>query len=300
MKKILSALLVLLLVLSMAACGSSGSSSTTKDDNEVVTEPKAEATEKIDEITEVKKEPATLSIEDIGIVYVGIDGAYPPYCFLNENDAVDGFEVAVMNEIAARTGLTIECQITAWTSMFGQLDSGRIDTVAECITVTEERSATYNFSKSYIEDSNRFIVCAGKEHTISSFEDLAGKKIGVAAGQNAYEQLLAIREEYKVDFEIVPYESSTNAYDVSIGRLDASYMNPVAGMSMSNEGNMNLAAADCPAYVNNLCAYCFVKDSARADTIRELFNTALEEMKADGTLGALCQEWLGADISIVE
>lgn len=156
----------MLMVFSMAACGSSDDGGSSAD--------------------------GALSVEEIGTVYVGIDGAYPPYCFLNGDDAVDGFEVAVMNEIAARTGLTIECQITAWTSMFGQLDSGRIDTVAECITVTDERSATYTPSKSYIEDSNR------------------------------------------------------------------------------------------------------------ADSIRELFNTALEEMKADGTLGKLSEEWLGADISIVE
>lgn len=274
MKKLVSLLLIMLMVFSMAACGSSDDGGSSAD--------------------------GALSVEEIGTVYVGIDGAYPPYCFLNDDDAVDGFEVAVMNEIAARTGLTIECQITAWTSMFGQLDSGRIDTVAECITVTDERSATYTPSKSYIEDSNRFIVRSGEESSIASFEDLAGKKIGVAAGQNAYDQLVAIQEEYGVDFEIVPYESSTNAYDVSIGRLDASYMNPVAGMTMSNEGDMDLAVADCPAYVSNLCAYYFLKDSNRADSIRELFNTALEEMKADGTLGKLSEEWLGADISIVE
>lgn len=274
MKKLVSLLLIMLMVFSIAACGTSGDNSGTDGE--------------------------ALGVEELGTVYVGIDGAYPPYCFLNDDDAADGFEVAVMNEIATRTGLTIECQITAWTSMFGQLDSGRIDTVAECITVTDERSATYTPSKSYIEDSNRFIVRSGEENTIASFEDLAGKKIGVAAGQNAYDQLVAIQEEYNVDFEIVPYESSTNAYDVSIGRLDASYMNPVAGMSMSDEGDMNLAVADCPAYISNLCAYYFLKDNARADAIREMFNTALEEMKADGTLGALCEEWLGTDISIVE
>lgn len=289
MKKILALILAMLMALSLIACGGSADEGAA-DEGDATVDTEGEGT----------GEDEALSVEDIGIVYVGIDGAYPPYCFLNDADEADGFEVAVMKEIAARTGLTIECQITAWTSMFGQLDSGRIDTVAECITITEERLATYNFSKSYIEDSNRFIVRAGEEGSIASFEDLAGKKIGVAAGQNAYDQLVAIQEEYKIEFEIIPYEASTNAYDVSIGRLDASYMNPVAGMSMSAEGDMNLAVADCPAYVSDLCAYVFLKDNVRADTIRELFNGALEEMKADGTLGKLCEEWLGADISIVE
>ena len=103
-----------------------------------------------------------------------------------------------------------------------------------------------------------------------------------------------------MDFEIVTYESSTNAYDVSIGRLDASYMNPVAGMSMSEEGDMNLAVAECPAYTRDLCAYAFLKDSERGTLLAQIFSDTLVEMQEDGTLSSLCEEWLGSDISIVE
>ena len=278
MKKGISLILGIILVLSLAACGSDSAT----------------------ESAETSQEAATFTKEDLGTVYVGIDGAYPPYCFLNENDEVDGFEVAIMKEIAERNDIEIECQVTAWNSMFGQLDSGRIDTVAESISITSERQEKYDFSKSYIESSNRFLVREGEESSITSFEDLAGKKIGVAAGQLAYQQLVAIQDEYDVEFEIVPYESSTNAYDVSIGRLDASYMSPVAGMEMSNEGDLGLAVADCPAYERELCAYAFVKDSPRAEFLCGMFSDTLEEMKEDGTLSELCKEWLGADVSVVE
>lgn len=243
---------------------------------------------------------AALTKNDLGAVRAGIDGAYPPYCYLNDKDEVDGFEVAVMKEIAKRNGLDIQCQVTAWNSMFGQLDSGRIDTVAETITVTDERQAKYVFSKSYIEDSNRFLVRAGKEDSISSFKDLAGKKIGVASGQSAYNQLLAIQKEHGVQFEIAPYETSTNAYDVSIGRIDASYMNPVAGMDMSNKGGMNLAVASCPSFMAARCAYPFRKDTERGRLLAQIFSDTLTEMAKDGTLEALCVKWLGVDISRVE
>ena len=242
---------------------------------------------------------AALAKEDIGTVRVGIDGSYPPYCFLNDKDEVDGFEVAIMKEIAKRNGLEIECVITAWTSMFGQLDSGRIDSVAEIITASQERREKYVFSKSYVVDSNRFLVQAGKEKSISTLNDLEGKRIGVASGQSAYNQLLAIQKEKGINFEIVPYETSTNAYDVSMGRIDASYMNPVAGMTMSRQGNMNLVVADCPAYVEDLCAYPFRRDE-RGQLLAGIFSDSLVEMQKDGTLKKLCEEWLGVDISRVE
>lgn len=283
-KKYLSVLLAGVMVLSLAACGSSSDSSSDSKDAK-----------------KESKEDTDLTKEDLGTIKVGIDGAYPPYCYLNDDtDEPDGFEVAVMNEIAKRNDLDIECVVTAWDGMFSALDAGRIDTVAESITITDERKEDYIFSDSYIEASNRFVVKAGEENSISSFEDLAGKKIGVASGQEAYSQLEKIKEEYKVDFEIVPYDSSTNAYDVSIGRLDASYMNPIAALSTSDAGEMNLAVADCPAYVNDYCGYPFVKDSARAKLLQQIFSDTIKEMHEDGTLTELCEKWLGTDVSTQE
>lgn len=282
-KRLFSVLLAGTMVFSLAACGNSSDDAGT------------------DSKTDEAKEEETVSKEDLGTIHVGIDGAYPPYCFLNdETDEADGFEVAMMKEIAERNDLDIECVVTAWDGMFSALDAGRIDTVAESITITEERKEDYIFSASYIEASNRFIVREGEEDSIKTFEDLEGKKIGVASGQEAYSQLEEIKKEYEIEFEIVPYDSSTNAYDVSIGRLDASYMNPIAALSTSDAGEMNLGVAECPAYVSDYCGYAFVKDNARAELLEQIFTDTIKEMHEDGTLTRLCEEWLGADVSTAE
>lgn len=283
MKKLLSVLLVGAMMLLLVACGGSSETSGTEKQKEEM------------------GEEAGLTKEDLGTIHVGIDGAYPPYCFLNdETDETDGFEVAMMKEIAERNGLDIQCDVTAWDGMFSALDAGRIDTVAESITITDERKEDYIFSTSYIEASNRFIVREGEEGSITSFQDLEGKKIGVASGQEAYSQLEEIKKEHEVEFEIVPYDSSTNAYDVSIGRLDASYMNPIAALSTSDAGEMKLAVAECPAYVADYCGYAFVKDSERGALLEQIFSETIEEMHQDGTLKELCEQWLGADVSTGE
>ena len=286
-------------------CGSAASSDAAPEAEEEVEaeaeETEAEPAEEAEEAEPAEEEAASEEItkEDLGIVYAGIDGAYPPFCYLNDDDEVEGFEVAIMKEISEREGIEIECQITSWPSMFGQLDSGRIDTVAENITMTPERLEMYNFSKSYIASGNAFLVKAGNEGTIKTFEDLAGKKIGVASSGSGYDKLVELQES-GIDFEIVPYDSSTNAYDVSIGRIDASFMDPVAGLAMSEASDLGLVLADWTDDNPPLHGYAFVKDSPRADLIRSLFDDALTQMAEDGTLSALSQEWLGLDISHVE
>ena len=305
-KKLTALMTISALTVSMlAGCGAASSDAAPEAEAEEAVEAEAEEAEA--EPAEEEAEPAAeeeaaseeITKEDLGIVYVGIDGAYPPFCYLNDNDEVEGFEVAIMKEISEREGIEIECQITSWPSMFGQLDSGRIDTVAENITMTPERLEMYNFSKSYIASGNAFLVKAGNEGTIKTFEDLAGKKIGVASSGSGYDKLVELQES-GIDFEIVPYDSSTNAYDVSIGRIDASFMDPVAGLAMSEASDLGLVLADWTDDNPPLHGYAFVKDSPRADLIRSLFDDALTQMDEDGTLSALSQEWLGLDISHVE
>ena len=310
-KKIVALLTASALTLTLlAGCGSAASSDAApaaeaEEEVEAEAEEPEEAEPAEEEAEPAAEEPAEeeaaaeITKEDLGIVYAGIDGAYPPFCFLNDNDEVDGFEVAIMKEISEREGIEIECQITSWPSMFGQLDSGRIDTVAENITVTPERLELYNFSKSYIANGNAFLVKAGNEGTIKTFDDLAGKKIGVASSGSGYDKLVELQES-GIDFELVPYDSSTNAYDVSIGRIDASFMDPVAGLAMSEASDLGLVVADWTDENPPLHAYAFVKDNPRADLIRSLFDDALTQMDEDGTLKALCEEYLGLDISHVE
>ena len=50
--------------------------------------------------------------------------------------------------------------------MIGVLGSGRIDTIANQITITPEREATYAFTQPYVIDGAQVIVKAGNETMI--------------------------------------------------------------------------------------------------------------------------------------
>ncbi len=268
-KKVLSVLLAAMMVLSLAACGAK-------------------------ESTDEKAEEKTEEVE-IGKVIVAHDAAYPPFNYVDDNNESAGFEVEMVKEIAKRTGLEVEFQALPWDGIFGQMDAGKIDTVMCCIFPNEERQEKYNFSREYIYDENCFIVLEGNGSKYKTYEDLAGTKIGCAAGGNTYDVLAKLQEE--VDFEIVAYNNENHVNDLALGRLDLIYKSPVSAFDQQESLGVKFELTECPTLESASVALPWRKDDARSEKICELFSEATQEMIDDGTMKELCEEWLGMDLS---
>lgn len=273
-KRVLSMLLAAVMVLGLAACGAS----------EEPAEDAAESTE-AEEV-------------EIGKVIIGTDGAYPPFNYLNDDGELEGFEIAMLDEISKRTGLEIEIQPMAWDGIFGQLDAGKIDTIVCCIFPSVERQEKYDFSSEYIYDENRIMVRKGDGAKYKTYEDLEGLKIGCTAGGNTYARLAELQEE--VDFEIVGYDAERDVNDLMLERLDAVYKSPVSVFVQAEQLGFEVETAECPTLESASCAFPFVRDNARAAAIDEAFSAAIKEMIEDGTMKALSEEWLGMDVTCYE
>ncbi|MGE6608785.1 transporter substrate-binding domain-containing protein, partial [Halomonas sp. NPDC076908] len=147
---------------------------------------------------------------------VGMSGGYFPFTYV-EQDELKGFEVDVMNAVGELSGDDIEFVTASFSGLAGMLESGRIDTIANQITITPEREAKYVFTEPYVYDGAQVVVRAGND-TIQGVEDLSGKSVAVNLGSN-YEQLL--RELPNADeIDIRTYESNIEQ-DVALGRVEA-------------------------------------------------------------------------------
>ena len=78
---------------------------------------------------------------------VGMSGGYFPFTFVQQ-DKLQGFEVDFMNAVAAETGDEVEFVTMSFSGLIGALESGRIDTVANQITITPEREPRRSSSRS--------------------------------------------------------------------------------------------------------------------------------------------------------
>lgn len=85
---------------------------------------------------------------------VGMSGGYFPFTFVKQ-DVLQGFEVDVMNAVGAETGDEIKFVTMSFSGLIGALETGRIDTIANQITITPEREAKFAFTQPYVMTGRR-------------------------------------------------------------------------------------------------------------------------------------------------
>lgn len=221
---------------------------------------------------------------------VGMSGRYFPFTFV-EQDQLKGFEVDVMNAVAERIGVDVQFVTANFSGLFGMLESGRIDTIANQITITEERQQKYLFTEPYVYDGAQVVTREGND-TIEGVEDLRGKTVAVNLGSN-YEQLL--RElPYADEIDIRTYESNLEQ-DTALGRVDAFVMDRVSASQVIKEKPLPLELAGKPfSEIRNALPF---RDNEQGRAMRDRVDAALTELKEDGTLSAISDEWFGSDIT---
>ena len=221
---------------------------------------------------------------------VGMSGQYFPFTFV-EQDELKGFDVDVMNAIGEELGRDIQYETANFSGLFGMLESGRIDTVANQITITEERQKAYIFSDPYVYDGAQVVTKKGNAE-INGVEDLKGKTVAVNLGSN-FEALL--RElPYADQIDIKTYESNLER-DTALGRVDAFVMDRVSASQIIKEKPLPLELAG-PTFSQITNAYPF-RDTEAGRALRDEVNEALAALRDDGTLASISEKWFGTDIT---
>ncbi|GGB16700.1 amino acid ABC transporter substrate-binding protein [Agarivorans gilvus] len=223
-------------------------------------------------------------------VKVGMSGRYFPFTFVKQ-DQLQGFEVDVWNELAKRNDWQVEFVTANFSGLFGMLETGRIDTISNQITITDERKAKYLFSTPYVIDGAQIVVRKGNQE-INGIDDLKGKKVAVNLGSN-FEQLLRKHDEEQ-QINIATYDTGIEQ-DVALGRSDAFVMDRVSSLALIKQSGLPLALAGQPfETIENAMPF---KNNATGQALQEQVNASLAAMRKDGTLSAISQKWFDGDIT---
>ncbi|MBD1559215.1 amino acid ABC transporter substrate-binding protein [Vibrio sp. S9_S30] len=223
-------------------------------------------------------------------VKVGMSGRYFPFTFV-EKDVLQGFEVDLWDEIGKRNDYNVEYVTANFSGLFGLLETGRIDTISNQITMTDVRKAKYLFADPYVVDGAQITVRKGNNE-IKGIADLAGKTVAVNLGSN-FEQLL---RDYDKDnkINIKTYDTGIE-HDVALGRADAFIMDRLSALELIKKTGLPLELAGQPfETIQN--AWPFVDNEAGRQLQKEV-NAALKSMREDGTLKNISIKWFGDDIT---
>ena len=230
------------------------------------------------------------SIQKSGKLVVALEGAWQPWSYHDSSDTLVGYDVEVSRAIAEKLGVEPEYVESDWDSLFAGLDAGRYDMVCNGVEVTEERAKTYAFTTPYGYIHTALAVRKDNED-IHSFEDLKGKTTANSLASTYME----LAESYGATVQGIDTLEETIQL-LTAGRIDATLNADVSFYDYLNvhpDADFKLVAQTEDA---SHVAIPLRKGDASA-TLLEAINTAIEELRADGTLKELSEKYFGQDIS---
>ena len=230
------------------------------------------------------------NIQSSGKLIVALEGAWQPWSFHDESDTLVGYDVEVSRAIAEKLGVEPEYVESDWDSLFAGLDAGRYDIVCNGVEVTDERAKTYDFTEPYGYIHTALAVRKDNDE-ITSVEDLKGKTTANSLASTYME----LAESYGATVQGIDTLEETIQL-LTAGRIDATLNADVSFYDYLNvhpDADFKLVAQTEDA---SHVAIPLRKGDASA-TLLEAINTAIDELRADGTLKELSEKYFGQDIS---
>ena len=230
------------------------------------------------------------AIQANGKLVVALEGAWQPWSYHDESDTLVGYDVEVSRAIAEKLGAEPEYVESDWDSLFAGLDAGRFDIVCNGVEVTDERAKTYNFTTPYGYIHTALAVRKDNED-IKSFEDLKGKTTANSLASTYME----LAESYGATVQGIDTLEETIQL-LTAGRIDATLNADVSFYDYLNvhpDADFKLVAQTEDASHVAIP----VRKGDDSASLLEAINTAIEELRADGTLKALGEKYFGQDIS---
>ncbi len=228
--------------------------------------------------TETTKIPVTTPSK----IVIGTDGTFPPMESTASGGALMGYDIDLGNRIGEELGAEVEFKNIPWDDLFKALDNKQVDMIMSSVTVTDERKQTYDFSQSYL-NSGQVVISRKVDTTITSAQDLQGKRIAVQEGTTNETEALKLTTEVLV-IRYPDYVLATQA--LVDGKADAILSDLPAAKGIITE-NPTLKISSDPV-TNEFYGIVLRKGDPLVTKINEI----LSSLRTQGVLTDLKQKWL--------
>lgn len=219
---------------------------------------------------------------------VGVLPSNYPFTF-QETGEWTGFEIDLIKAAGRVAGVEVELVSGRAGALRAMFERGELDTLVATVGLAPEQDAT--FTQPYIYGGPQIVVRRGDEG-ITEIGDLGGKVVALKQGTPLYQWLDAQSIEGGVE-----YVSDDMGADelVAIGRADALVIDRVEAVRLIARKPLPLRLAGDLLIVEPRSLPFSRTPQGQALRIR--VDDAITELKLDGTLGSMSQQWLGDDIT---
>ena len=251
-------------------------------------------------------------------IKIGTEGAYPPWNGTNAAGELEGAEIDLVFDLCKR--MKAECELVAqdWDGIIPALQNGKYDAIMAGMSITAERMEVINFSQGYANEPASFSVLKssplaslkfsgkvnmdaldGKSKKLlkSLKKTLKGATVGVQ-GSTTHENF--VKQVLGDTVTMKSYDTQENLeLDLSVGRIDAALSDQGSMEKFMESDNGKNIAFIGPGLGGGPFGGGVGVGLRKADTdLLKMFNKAIDEARADGSLAKHFSKWFGKDISM--
>ena len=251
-------------------------------------------------------------------VRIATEGAFRPWNFTEPDGRLNGFEIDLYKDLCARMKVTCEMSAQSFDGIIPALNAGKFDAIMAGMSATAKREEVIAFSVPYGSTGQTFAVLKssplkelpeqGQVFSLDSNEagalkaldalkpKLQGTVIGVQAASIAanfvdkYLKGVVETREYKT--------TEQHDLDLLAGRVDL-IMASMAYLSTAaaKPGNADMAIVG-PRFQGGILGRGSSVGLRKSDPeLKTMFDQAIAEARADGTIQTLSQKWFGFDVT---
>lgn len=226
-------------------------------------------------------------------IIVGID-KFEPYSYLDMDGNYTGIDIEIASKVFHKLGYEPEFKFITWSEKNTYLADGTIDCIWSCYSMND-REDKYQWAGPYMY--SRQVIAVSSDSDIQTFDDLAGKNIGVQDTTKAAELFLHI-----LDSDL-PEAKQVNCFATTedmFAALRKGYVDAISGHeALINElitnGKGRYRLLEESPYVSEI-GIAFEKGTHVELT--QKIDDLIKEMSEDGTIGSIAEKY-GLDASKV-
>lgn len=225
---------------------------------------------------------ATAQADTVKIVS---DTAYAPFEFKDSDQTYKGIDVDIINKVAEIKGWDIDMSFPGFDAAVNAVQAGQADAIMAGMTKTSEREKVFTMSDTYYD--TKVVIATTKANTISKYEQLKGKKVGVKTGTAAQRFLEKSKDKY--GYTLKTFDTGDLMYNsLSAGDVDAVMDDqPVIEYAINQGQNLKISMKG-----EAVGSFAFgVKKGSKHEHLVTEFNEALAQMKKDGSLEEIINKW---------
>ena len=213
------------------------------------------------------------------------DTAYAPFEFKDSDQTYKGIDVDIINKVAEIKGWDIDMSFPGFDAAVNAVQAGQADAIMAGMTKTSEREKVFTMSDTYYD--TKVVIATTKANTISKYEQLKGKKVGVKTGTAAQRFLEKSKDKY--GYTLKTFDTGDLMYNsLSAGDVDAVMDDqPVIEYAINQGQNLKISMKG-----EAVGSFAFgVKKGSKHEHLVTEFNEALAQMKEDGSLEEIINKW---------